>query len=126
MKPTKTSRRARTRDPFESEIESAPRPGEFISYGKSFSFVRALEELAKRIDPLIEDDPERAAGVYETFLAGCYAKTDEYDDSSGGFGNFSARRVGTSTRRSACISRPERRSAWPNESSGPTTRTWMR
>lgn len=69
------SRRGRTRDPFERSIEAALRPGESISYGKSFSFMQALDQLAQQIDPLIDDDPERAAIVYETFLAGCYAKT---------------------------------------------------
>ena len=37
--------------------------------------MQALDQLAQQIDPLIDDDPERAAIVYETFLAGCYAKT---------------------------------------------------
>jgi hypothetical protein len=28
-------------------------------------------------------DPERAVGLYETFIAACYEKADEVDDSSG-------------------------------------------
>ena len=82
------SRRGRTRDPFERSIESALRPGEFISYRKSFSFMKALDQLVQQIDPLIDDDPARATRVFETFLAGCYAKTHELDDSSGELGNF--------------------------------------
>jgi hypothetical protein len=32
--------------------------------------------------------PARAAALYESFLAGCHAKADELDDSSGSFGQF--------------------------------------
>jgi hypothetical protein len=31
---------------------------------------------------------ERAVTLYELFLAGCYEKAEELDDSSGGFGMF--------------------------------------
>ncbi len=85
------SRRPRTRDPHERSIESALRPGEFISYGKSFSFVKALDQLVQQINPLIDDDPERAAILFETFLAGCYAKIHELNDSGGELGNFMQR-----------------------------------
>ena len=37
---------------------------------------------------LAKTDPDRAAAVYQTFLAGCYAKVEELDDSSGSFGQF--------------------------------------
>ena len=60
------SRRPRKRDPLERSIESALPPGELISYGKSFSFVKAPDRLAQQIDPLIDDDPERAAILFET------------------------------------------------------------
>jgi hypothetical protein len=33
-------------------------------------------------------DPERAVGLYETFIAACYEKADEVDDSSGFFSMF--------------------------------------
>ena len=33
-------------------------------------------------------DPARAVALYETFLAGCYEKVEELDDSSGSFGQF--------------------------------------
>ena len=32
--------------------------------------------------------PARAVALYETFLAGCYEKAEELDDSSGSFGMF--------------------------------------
>ena len=82
------SRRARTPDPFERRIESALRPGKFVSYSDSFVFAKGLDELVTQIEPLVDDNPERAADVYEAFLAGCYAKTHEIDDSSGELGNF--------------------------------------
>ncbi|MBI4873420.1 MAG: hypothetical protein HY822_02165 [Acidobacteria bacterium] len=76
------------RDPIENEIELALRPGAFIRDGACFSFVSGLEEVAARIDALTGTEPARAAGLCETFLAGCYAKAEELDDSSGSFGTF--------------------------------------
>lgn len=35
--------------------------------------------------------PERAVGLYETFIAACSEKADEVDDSSGYFGTFGGR-----------------------------------
>lgn len=78
-------------DPFERRIESALRPGTFIRYGESFSFVKALDKLAGEIENGIDEDPDRAASVLEAFLAGCYAKTEELDDSGGELGNFMQR-----------------------------------
>ena len=40
------------------------------------------------MNKLITTDPPRAVELYETFLAGCHAKVDELDDSSGSFGQF--------------------------------------
>ena len=37
---------------------------------------------------LIATNPARAIALYEAFLAGCTAKADELDDSSGSFGQF--------------------------------------
>jgi len=37
-------------------------------------------------DAKITTDPARAVKLYETFLAGCHAKADELDDSTGSFG----------------------------------------
>src|SRR3990172_9312100 len=83
------TRRTRTRrDPFERAMEAALRPGQFIRYGKSFAFVQDLERIARSIDGLVAEAPERVVELFETFLAGCYQKTEEIDDSSGGFGEL--------------------------------------
>jgi hypothetical protein len=39
---------------------------------------------------LISTEPARAAALYEAFLAGCFAKAEEVDDSSGSLGVFAA------------------------------------
>jgi len=75
-------------DPIEREIEVALRPRAFIRDGECFSFVNGLEAVASRIVHLIDNDPRRACALYETFLAGCTAKANELDDSSGNFGQF--------------------------------------
>lgn len=75
-------------DPIERQIEMALHPGAFIRDGECFSFVGGLEEVAAIIDDLIPTDPARAAALNESFLAGCHAKADELDDSSGSFGQF--------------------------------------
>jgi tetratricopeptide (TPR) repeat protein len=69
-------------------MEMALDPGTFIPHGECFSFVSGLEEVAAGIGKLTRTDPIRAAALYETFLAGCYEKADELDDSSGSFGLF--------------------------------------
>lgn len=69
-------------------MESALKPGVFISYGACFSFVSRLEEIAARIATVVNTDPSRAIELYETFLAGCYEKTGELDDSSGNLEMF--------------------------------------
>ncbi len=76
------------RDPIEQQIELAFRPGAFIRDGECFSFVGGLDQVAATIDKLITTEPSRAVGLYESFLAGCQAKADELDDSSGSFGQF--------------------------------------
>lgn len=84
-------RRIRGRvDPIEQEIELALNPGAFVSDGVCFSFVRALDEVAGKIARLVAGDPSRAAALYEAFLAACYLKIEEIDDSSGSFGQFVA------------------------------------
>jgi len=83
------TRRTRTgRDPLERTMEAALRPGRFIRYGESFAFVQGLERIARSIDGLVAEAPARAADLFETFLAGCYQKSEEIDDSSGGFGEL--------------------------------------
>jgi tetratricopeptide (TPR) repeat protein len=73
-------------DPVEAEIEHALDPGRFVSDRGCFRFVDGLEQVTATIGQLVADDPERAATLYETFLAGCYEKAEEVDDSSGSFG----------------------------------------
>jgi hypothetical protein len=85
---TMTKRKSPQRDPLEAAIEAALQPGRFISYGAGWNFVSSLEELAAQLEKRVRTDPERAAGLYETFIAGCYEKAEELDDSSGNFGMF--------------------------------------
>jgi hypothetical protein len=73
---------------MERRIESALAPGHFISYNVNFEFVRELEAAEKQIARMVLTEPGRAASLYESFLAGCYAKAEETDDSSGSFGQF--------------------------------------
>ena len=67
-----TRRRGARRDALEAAIEAALRPGQFIGYGADWDFVADLEAVAGRIETLVRADAARAAGLYETFLAGCY------------------------------------------------------
>jgi tetratricopeptide (TPR) repeat protein len=84
-----TNKRARhAPDPLERAIENALSPGYFVGDRACYSFVSELEEAESGIAPLIESAPDRAVGLYETFLAGCYEKAEELDDSSGSFGMF--------------------------------------
>lgn len=75
-------------DPIEATMEAALRPGDFIGYNAGWPFVADLEEVRKEIERLITVEPARAVGLFETFLAGCYEKVEELDDSSGNFGMF--------------------------------------
>ncbi len=75
-------------DPLEGPIEAALEPGRFIPYAASTSFVDDLEAVASRIKSLIPGAPARALSLYEAFLAGCYEKAEEVDDSDGSFGQF--------------------------------------
>ncbi len=75
-------------DPVETEIERALDPGRFVSDRGCFRFVAGLDQVAAAIDRLVTDDPERAATLYETFLAGCNEKAEEVDDSSDSFATF--------------------------------------
>jgi hypothetical protein len=83
------SRRLRDKpDPLESEIEAALDPGFFVSHRAGFEFVADLEAVAADVAVLVDSAPARAVVLYESFLAGCYAKAEEVDDSSGSFGMF--------------------------------------
>ena len=78
-----TRKRRPKGDPIEYEIARALNPGAFISYDACFSFVSVLDEVAAKIAELVSSDPARAVMLYETFLAACYVKIEELDDSSG-------------------------------------------
>ncbi|MGQ0668144.1 MAG: DUF6880 family protein [Actinomycetota bacterium] len=83
------SRKARqAADPLEREIEAALEPGRFVSDRACFSFVGDIEEVENEVAKLIQTAPARAVALYEAFLAGCYEKANEIDDSSGSFGMF--------------------------------------
>jgi hypothetical protein len=58
-------------DPLISALEHALNLGEFISYNRSWDFVRDLEDVKHKIDALVKDGKaERAVSLYETFLSG--------------------------------------------------------
>jgi len=79
---------SRAADPLERSIEAALDPGRFVYDRACFSFVRDLEEVESDVARLMGTAPDRAASLYEAFLAGCYEKVEEVDDSSGSFGTF--------------------------------------
>ncbi len=62
---------------IERRIEFALRPGKFIPGGGSFDFTEGLDHVRKTIAALLPKEAKRAVGLYETFLAGCVAKTEE-------------------------------------------------
>lgn len=76
------------RDPIESMIEGALRPGTSIRESESFEFVRNLESLAERIGLIVEWDPVRAIGLLEAFLATAYLKIEEIDGEGWSFAQF--------------------------------------
>ncbi len=74
---------------LERAIEAALRPGDFIGYNASWGFVRDLEGVAKEIRMLVKKgQAPTAVTLFETFIAACYEKAEEIDDSSGSFGTF--------------------------------------
>jgi tetratricopeptide (TPR) repeat protein len=75
-------------DRLEREIEAALDPGRFVSDPGCFAFVGGLERVETKVARLVATDPAQAVRLYETFLAGCYEKVEEVDDSSGSFGMF--------------------------------------
>lgn len=81
-------KRRRRRDVIDNAMENALKLGDFIDYGAAWSFVTELEEVAEQIEQLLPEEAERAIDLYETFIAGCYEKAEEIDDSSGNLGMF--------------------------------------
>ena len=76
--------RAVTRQ-MEHLIETSFAPGRFVSYDATFSFVSELETVERELAKLIPTAPAQVVALYETFLAGCYEKAEEIDDSSGDY-----------------------------------------
>ncbi|MBW2635425.1 MAG: hypothetical protein JRE14_15165, partial [Deltaproteobacteria bacterium] len=76
-------------DSLVSAIEQTLDLGQFISYNRSWEFVRSLEDEKHKIDALVNNgQAQRAVSLYEIFLSGCYEKADEIDDSGGDLGMF--------------------------------------
>lgn len=73
---------------IEYAIESAIKPGDFIGYNEGWSFVSNLEKVKEQIDAVANKKPLQAVELIETFIAVCYEKAEEIDDSSGSFGMF--------------------------------------
>src|SRR5947207_2702498 len=91
MPPSPSRVRARrSSDPLESAIEAALDPGRFVSERACYAFVSGLDEVAGDLARLVESEPQRAAALYETFVAGCQEKANEVDDSGGDLGMFVA------------------------------------
>ena len=61
-------------DPLERAIETALSPGRFISHKAAWSFVDDVQDVADDIGKIIEKEPERAAHLFETFIAACHEK----------------------------------------------------
>jgi len=77
------------RDDLERAIEDALAPGAFIGYRDNWGFVDGVEAVRAKIVHLIKSgEAARAVALLETFIAGCYGKSEEIDDSSGSFGQF--------------------------------------
>jgi hypothetical protein len=89
--PTMTECKPMFRDPLEIEIEAALRPGCFIGYRETLGFISRLDQIAEQIGERTRADPWRAVHLHESFLAGCYEKAEELDDSDGDFGMFASR-----------------------------------
>lgn len=79
-------RRSEETDPLERAIEIVLAPGHSVSYHAASSFVKDVQAVADRVGSLTKGEPDRAARLYETFIAACHEKADEVDDSGGGFG----------------------------------------
>ena len=79
----------RRKDELEQAIEDALAPGVFVDYHASSDFVDDAELVRAKLVALIEKgEGTRAVALLETFIAGCYEKSEEIDDSDGSFGQF--------------------------------------
>jgi hypothetical protein len=74
---------------IEAELEKALQPGRFIAYNASFDFVQGLEEVHTRLKAMIGAGKSAAAAFHlETFIAACFEKAEEIDDSSRSLGQL--------------------------------------
>ena len=73
---------------IEYAIEDAIKSGDFIGYNEGWSFISGLEKVKDQIDGVASKQPLQAVDLIETFIAVCYEKAEEIDDSSGSFGMF--------------------------------------
>ena len=72
---------------IEAELEEALQPGRFIAYNASFDFVQELEEVHTRLKAMIGAGEGAPAAVHlETFIAACFEKVEEIDDSGESLG----------------------------------------
>ena len=56
-------------DPLISVLESALDLGEFVSYNRSWDFMKDLEDVKHKIDALVKDgEAEHAVSLYKLFL----------------------------------------------------------
>lgn len=70
-------------------IEESLDRGRFVSYKATGAFVEGLERVKSQIDNLVKQgDAVRAVSLYELFMAGCFEKMEELDDSDGNMGMF--------------------------------------
>ncbi len=70
---------------LEAELEKALQPGLFIAFNASFDFVQSLEGIHTRLKEMVDaGEGDAAAAHLETFIAVCYEKVEEIDDSGGG------------------------------------------
>jgi hypothetical protein len=68
--------------------ENALQPNHFISSHAAAEFIEVLEAVAREIEKLRGMDAGRAVQLFETFIAGCYEKANDVDDSGGYLGTF--------------------------------------
>lgn len=84
----KTAKKQR-RDPLLAEIEQDLMSGQYIRYDEMSEFVGQLHQIQDKLDVLVAGgEADRAIGLYEVFLAGCYEKMEECDDSKADMGMF--------------------------------------
>lgn len=81
--------KAKKPDPLMTAIEHALFSGHFIAYGQMFHFAEGLDLAKNQVDALVKQgQAQRAVSLYEVFLAGCYDKAEEVDDSGANLSMF--------------------------------------